>query len=178
MIQEHRLVQAEGKSKLIKSFSSIGGTFNVRSKNLHENKFKKKEKKMSKKEKMIIKEEDGARLVEIIEEDVEKEFLPVRDGERQSVTGYWRSDGNGHHEKFVPYFNVTSPQQVEVRTKCWGKISISINFYNVTTGHGGPTLPQSGGKASLDPGYWKMYLTGWITSYPTKSGIEYTVIYK
>jgi len=47
----------------------------------------------------------------------------------------------------------------------------------VTQNHGGPTLSQEGGVASLDPGYWYAYVTGSIVSYPTPSGIENTINY-
>jgi hypothetical protein len=132
---------------------------------------------MSKKVKIFIKEEGEERIMELLEEDVEKEFEPILDAERKSVLGYYKTDGNGHSEKLEPYFNIVTPQQVEVKTRWWGKVSLSINFFNVTLNHGGPTLHKEGGVASLDAGYWQMYYLGSITSYPTASGLESTVVF-
>jgi hypothetical protein len=132
---------------------------------------------MSKKVKILIKEEGEERVMELLEEDVEKEFEPTLDAERKSVTGFYRTDGNGHSEKLEPYFNILVPQQVQVKTRYWGKVDLTINFYNVTQKHGGPKLSKNGGTASLDPGYWEMYFLGSITSYPTASGLESTVVF-
>ncbi len=132
---------------------------------------------MSKKVKILIKEEGEERVIELLEEDVEKEFEPILDAERKSVSGYYKTDGKGHSEKLEPYFNILAPQQVEVKTRWWGKVNLTINFYNITQKHGGPRLSKEGGVVSLDPGYWEMYFLGSITSYPTPSGLESTVVF-
>lgn len=132
---------------------------------------------MNKQLKTTIKEEDGHKMFEIVAEDVDRQYLPTTDKGRAAVTGYWKSDGNMHDSKFNPYFNIESPQGVRVSARVWGKVSVSIEFFNVTQNHGGPSLSQEGGVASLDPGYWYAYTTGSIESYPNASGIEYTINY-
>lgn len=132
---------------------------------------------MNKQLKTTIKEEDGHKMFEIEAEDVDRQYLPTKEKGRAAVTGYYKSDGNMHTFKFDPYFNILSPQQVRVNARVWGKVRVSINFYNETQGHGGPSLSQEGGVASLDPGYWRAYITGSIESYPNASGIEYTINY-
>jgi hypothetical protein len=132
---------------------------------------------MSKKIKMFIKEEGEERVMELLEEDVEKEFEPTLDAETKGVSGYYKTDGHGHSEKFEPYFNVLTPQQIEIRTRWWGKVNLSIHFFNVTANHGGPSLSKEGGVVSLDAGYWRMYFLGSITSYPTASGLISNVVF-
>jgi len=132
---------------------------------------------MSKKVKIFIKEEGEEQVIELLEEDVGKEFEPVLDAETKGVVGYYETDGKGHSEKFEPYFNILVPQQVEVKTRWWGKVNLSINFFNVTKNHGGPTLSKEGGVASLDAGYWRLYFLGSITTYPTASGLRSNVAF-
>ena len=122
-------------------------------------------------------DDDGS--VKISESEVRPEALEEPAGERQSVTGYWRCTKPKclSSESHTPYFNITSPQHVKVRTEVRGSVSVTINFYNVTGNHGGPSLPQTGGDADLAPGYWKMYFTGSLNSgYPR--GIKASVTYK
>jgi hypothetical protein len=132
---------------------------------------------MNKQLKTTIKEEDGHKMFEIVAEDVDRQYLPTKEKDRAAVTGYYKSDGHNNVFRFDPNLNILTPQEVQVNTRVWGKITPSIHFFNVTQNHHGPTLPQEGGVASLDPGYWEVDARGSIETYPTPSGIEYTITY-
>ena len=118
-------------------------------------------------------------VIEMTETEMRTEMAMEAETERQSVTGYWRCTkpkcqaSEGH----TPYFNITKPQHVRVRTQIQGQISVSIQFYNVSGHHGGPSLPQSGGEVDLAPGYWKMYFLGSLNSGHPR-GIEARVFYQ
>jgi hypothetical protein len=88
------------------------------------------------------------------------------------VKGYWKHDGHGHVEQLEPYFYLTSSSIVEVSTRVYGAISVTLNLFNVSANHGGPSFPQTGGSASLGPGQWRLYFLG---SLPGNSGIEVSV---
>lgn len=129
-------------------------------------------------EKKLILQMKEEGIIEITEQDLEREFQSSVAEDRKTVTSYWKSDGSGHSEQYIAHFNILSPQQVKVTTTTKGKVNVNLHFYNITQNHAGPTLPQTGGMAGLDSGYWKLYFTGSITSYPTPSGIWATVTYQ
>ncbi len=132
---------------------------------------------MNKQLKTTIKEEGDQRILEITEEEVGREFLPTVKEGRAAVTGFCRSDGNKNTFKFEPFFTINEAQEVQVTTRTWGKISVSIYFFNETQNLEGPTLPQAGGSANLNPGFWHAYTLGSMEIYPTPSGIEYRIDY-
>ncbi len=90
------------------------------------------------------------------------------------ISGYWKSDGQGHTSKVEPFFYLSHAATVNVTASTYGSISVSLNLYNVTGGHAGPSFPQTGGSASLGPGQWRLYFTGSISTMK-KSGIEVSV---
>jgi len=121
---------------------------------------------MNAKTKIDLKDEG---IIEIAEELLEDEVVDYG-----IVSGYWRSDGQGHAEKLEPYFYLSLGGGVKVTTRTYGSISVTLNFFNVSANHGGPSLPQEGGTTSLGPGQWRLYFTGWIATLK-KSGIEVSV---
>jgi hypothetical protein len=124
---------------------------------------------MNAKTKINLKD-DG--IIEIAEELLEDEVVDYG-----IVSGYWRSDGQGHSEQLKPYFYLSSGGRVTVTTRTYGSISVTLNFFNVSANHGGPSLPEEGGTTSLGPGQWRMYFTGWIETYKKESGILVNVGY-
>lgn len=90
------------------------------------------------------------------------------------VSGYWKSDGQGHTSKVEPFFYLTHASLVKVTARTFGSISVRLNLHNVTGGHSGPSFPQTGGSASLGPGQWRLYFTGSISTMK-KSGVEVNV---
>ncbi len=126
--------------------------------------------------KLKITEKDG--VIEIVEEEIREEPRPVAEDARQQATSYYITDGNGHAEKFETYFNITTPQKVEVKTRHLGKVDLTTNLYEVFTGIAGPKFPHNeGGKADLPSGYWHMYFTGTIQTYPKPAEFYATVYY-
>lgn len=118
---------------------------------------------MNSKTTMTFKEDGVIEITEELVKDAEFDLLAY---------GYWQSDGKGHSEQLEPYLYLPVGGMINVITKTWGKLNVTLNFHNESGHHAGPRLPQTGGKVSLSPGYWRMYFTGWIESYKTKSGIN------
>jgi hypothetical protein len=113
----------------------------------------------------------GDGIIEIAEELLEDEVVDYG-----IVSGYWRSDGQCHSEQLEPYFYLSVGGRVQVTTRTYGSLRVTLNFFNDSANHGGPRLPQEGGTTSLGPGQWRMYFTGWIETLAIKSGIEVSVL--